>query len=459
MSSKQSFWKWNRTALAVLTPALLAMLLVLPSGALKAVKHSKKNGTNAPVVSRAQMELSQQMVRDAYTLSRGLEPRQRVALMTRLLYTMTPEIMADEKRRWAEELFGLAQQLPAGGAVEVDSSRDAAIATAAARLATYDADRALELLDAMPADPAGSQGAKLMAARLVFAGYMHHHGASGAQVLLEHGRRWSENGGFPYAATAPALAKLRPDEDAAEAYFRQELAIFKRGQEGISGVSDFAALLEQAVALEAISEESAEEAGQAVVVQLRKLTAGAGEAAATESGTTAAESLPLSDDQKQQVLEALNNVRVSAPKAYEATKRDAPGLLNIHVTRLAPKLELPKVDPALQASFHELADAMNEHRKPEALREVVGRGLKLVNDKYKEGECAECASPDAQSWALVALAAHAAPMTIGSQLNAIEEPFWRGYFLAIAAKQVGQPTKVADPTAKKIPGKEEAEPE
>ena len=50
-------------------------------------------------------------------------------------------------------------------------------------------------------------------------------------------------------------------------------------------------------------------------------------------------------------------------------------------------------------------------------------------------------------------------MTIGTQLNAIEDPFWRAYFLAIAAQQVGQPTRVADPTARRVAGKEEAEPE
>ena len=50
-------------------------------------------------------------------------------------------------------------------------------------------------------------------------------------------------------------------------------------------------------------------------------------------------------------------------------------------------------------------------------------------------------------------------MTIASQLNGIQEPFWRAYFLAIAAQQVGQPTRVADPTARRVAGKEEAEPE
>jgi hypothetical protein len=102
---------------------------------------------------------------------------------------------------------------------------------------------------------------------------------------------------------------------------------------------------------------------------------------------------------------------------------------------------------------------MREHRSPEATRELVNRCLKLINDKYHSGACANCSSPDAQSWALVQLSAHASPMTIGSQLRAIEDPFWRAYFMAIAAQQVGQPTRVADPTARKLPGKEEAEPE
>ena len=68
-------------------------------------------------------------------------------------------------------------------------------------------------------------------------------------------------------------------------------------------------------------------------------------------------------------------------------------------------------------------------------------------------------APDAQSWALVSLAALAAPATIATQLNGIEDPFWRAYFLAIAAQQVGQPNRVADPTARRVVEKEEAEPE
>jgi hypothetical protein len=93
------------------------------------------------------------------------------------------------------------------------------------------------------------------------------------------------------------------------------------------------------------------------------------------------------------------------------------------------------------------------------MHEVIARGLQLVNAKYKAGACADCASPDAQSWALVSLAALATPMTIATQLNGIEDPFWHAYFLAIAGQQVGQPNRVADPTARKIAGKEEAEPE
>ena len=59
----------------------------------------------------------------------------------------------------------------------------------------------------------------------------------------------------------------------------------------------------------------------------------------------------------------------------------------------------------------------------------------------------------------ISLAAYASPMTIATQLNVLEDPFWHGYFLAIAAQQVGEPIRVADPTARSLPGKEEAEPE
>jgi hypothetical protein len=409
-------------------------------------KHAKKAAKAAPAVSRAQMELAQEMVRNAYALGRGLEPRQRVALMTRLLYTMRPEVMAAEKKQWAEELFGLAQQLPRNDAVEVDSTRNAAIATAAARLAVYDSDRALELLDELPSQGGNQADPRTMAARLVFAGYMQRHGAlTGAQTLLAHGRKWGEQGGFPYAASATAMAKLRPNEDAAEDFFRQVLVIFERGQEGLFGMSDFGSFLEQSVAMEAISEEAAEEAGRSIVGRLRKLT---------ES-----QDIVLTPEQKRLVVEALNTVRVSAPKAYENARRTAPGLFEVRAERVVARVEIPKVDLGLQMAFRELADATRERRGPDAMHEVIARGLQLVNAKYKAEACADCASPDAQSWALVSLAALATPMTIATQLNGIEDPFWHAYFLAIAGQQVGQPNRVADPTARKVAGKEEAEPE
>ena len=68
-------------------------------------------------------------------------------------------------------------------------------------------------------------------------------------------RKWGEHGGFPYEASAAALARLRTDEDASEDFFlRWCLAVFARGQEGVFGVREFAGLLDRAVALEAISE-------------------------------------------------------------------------------------------------------------------------------------------------------------------------------------------------------------
>jgi hypothetical protein len=414
-------------------------------------KHSKgKAAKSAPAVSREQMELAQQMVRNAYALGRGLEAKQRVALMLRLLYTMRPEVMSAEKKQWAEELFWLAQQLPQTEATEVDSARNAAIATAAARVAVYDADRALELLDSLPPQNGRQADARAMAARLVFAGYMQLHGAPGAQTLLSHGRRWSEHGGFPYGASAAALGKLRPNDQAAEDFFRQVLLIFERGQERLYGVSDFASLLEQAVAMEAISEESAEEAGGSVVGQLRKLV---------ENHDTESRDVALTPEQERMAVEALGNVRISAPKAYENAQKNLPSLFALRATRVAVRVEIPKVDTGLQSAFRELEEAMRARRSPDEMHEVIARGLQLVNAKYKAGACAACASPDAQSWALVSLAALATPTTIATQLTGIENPFWHAYFLAIASQQVGQPTRVADPTARKVAGKEEAEPE
>jgi hypothetical protein len=445
--SRQLGLKWILGALLLLSALPATAQTVAGAQLVMVARRTKKSkvAKSAPAVSRAQMELAEQMVRDAYGLGRGLQPKQRVALMTRLLYTMRPEVMAAEKRQWAEELFGLAQQLPRNEAVEVDSARNAAIATAATRLALYDADHALDLLDSLHSENGNQADARAMAARLVFAGYMQHHGAPGAEALLARGRRWSEHGGFPYGASASALARLRPNEDGAEDFFRQVLAIFERGQEGLFGVSDFGSLLEQAVAMEAISEQSAEEAGQSIVGQLRKWT---------ENSDVA-----LTDEQKELVVETINDVRISAPKAYENARKNAPSLFAVHAARVAVRVEVPKVDEGLQTAFRELAEAMREKRAPGEMHEVIARGLQVVNSRYKAGACAGCASPDAQSWALVSLAAFATPMTIATQLTGIEDTFWHAYFLAIAAQQVGQPTRVADPTARKVAGKEEAEPE
>jgi hypothetical protein len=211
----------------------------------------------------------------------------------------------------------------------------------------------------------------------------------------------------------------------------------------LSGVSDFAGLLEQASAMEAISAESAEAAGRAVVAQLRTFAAGS----------------TLTGAQMEEMAEALNQVRLPAPRAYALARREAPELLEFRAAEVAPPVEIPVVDAGLQTAFQELAEAMREHDKPEEMRAVIARGLRLVHGRYRAGGCVGCLSPDAQSWALVSLAANAAPMTIASQLSAIREPFWHAYFLAIAAQQVGQPTRVADPTAHRVPEKEEAEPE
>jgi hypothetical protein len=289
---------------------------------------------------------------------------------------------------------------------------------------------------------------------------MQHHGAAGAQTLLAHGRKWSEQGGFPYSASAAALARLRPNEDAAEDFFRQTLMIFEKGQEGLWGVSDFASLLQQAAAMEAIFEDTAEEAGRAVVGQLRKFAEN--------------EDRPLTAEQKGLAAKALYDVRISAPKAYEEARGTAPGLLALRAERAAAVAEVPKVDVGLQTAFHELAEAMRAHMGyggkgtavatgarsgADELHAAIARGLQAVNARYRAGACAECVVPDGQSWALVSLAAYASPSTIATQLNGIEDPFWHAYFLAIAAQQVGEPTRVADPTARRVAGKEVAEPE
>jgi hypothetical protein len=197
--------------------------------------------------------------------------------------------------------------------------------------------------------------------------------------------------------------------------------------------------------MEAIYEDTAEEAGRAVMGQLRKLAGG--------------DPTALTSSQKVLVAKAVNDVRLSAPKAYAEARQSAPELAALRVEHSVPPLDPVRVDPDLQAAFHELASAMQEHRAPAELRAVIRHGVLIVNAKYNAGFCARCAGPDAQSWAFVSLAAFASPAAIAAELSGIEDPYWRAYFLAIAAQQVGQPTRVADPTARKISGKEEAEPE
>ena len=448
------------------------------------------------------------MARDAYALGGGLAPAQRVSLLTRLLYTLRPELMAAEKRRWAMELFEQAQRLPTERAATGTSGkplgssleRNQAIATAAARLAIYDSDGALQLLDTLPSQQGRREDARTMAARLVFPLYLRQHGAAGAQTLLAHSAEWGEHGGFPYAASAAALARLNGGGQTAEEFFRQALAVFERGDEGAFGIAEFGELLERAAAMEAISEDAAEEAGRDIVAQAAKLerarggdaaeaelkpgssgagsipaeaqdggkragvTQGAGETQAAPDAPEAAVSTslqaPLSEEAQQRLAAALNDVRLAAPKAYAQAVKQWPalaGLRPVHV--VAPVQEL-KVDAGLQATFAELAAAIGEHRGPEALNEVIRRGLGHVNARYRPGACSACLTPDAQSSAFVSLAAYGSPWTIGTQLKAaIDEPFWRGYFLAVAAQQVGEPTRVADPTSRHAFGKEEAEPE
>lgn len=400
----------------------------------------------APAVVRAQMALAQKMARNAGEMAAPLPLSQRVALLTRLLYTMRSDVMAAEKKQWAEELFTAAQQFPHSTPTEMEA-RNTALATAAARLALYDPEHALALLDALPPTE-GQRGdqpdARSMAARLLFAGYMQHH-PGGAGVLMEHARRWSTDGSFPYGASAAILARLRGDEDASEQFFRQVLTIFSKGDEGLYGTAEFAGLLQQAVSMEAILADTAEEAGRAIGAQL--------------SRHVADDQQVLAPPQEAMMLGALNNLRVSAPKAYAQLLLTAPALAGLRAPRAAAPQEPPPLDAEMETAFHELGETIRLHRGPEATRASVVSSIRLVNARYSNGACAECNAPDAQSAALVSLAAYAMPAAIAAQLNAIEDPFWRAYFLAIAAQQVGQPTRVADPAARKLPGKEEPEPE
>jgi hypothetical protein len=391
------------------------------------------------------MELAQKMTRSAHEMSSTLPLPQRVALLTRLLYTMRAEVMVTEKKQWAQELFTVAQQLPQQTPADVET-RNTALATAAARLSVYDADHALELLDGLPAVP-GPRGmetdARTMAARLVFAEYLHHH-PGGSAILMEHARRWSLAGSYPYAASAAILARLRGDEEASELFFRQVLSIYTLGDEGLYGTGEFAGLLQQAVSMEAILADTAEEAGRAISAQLGRHFA-AGEIVLTEA-------------QEAMVLSTLNKLRVSAPKAYEQLRLTSPALTGLRAPQVVPTPP-PALDAELETAFHGLGETIHLHRGPQATQAAVASAIRLVNARYSKGACVECAAPDVQSAALVSLAAYAIPASIAGQLNAIEDPYWRAYFLAIAAQQVGQPTRVADPAARKLPEKEESEPE
>lgn len=406
------------------------------------------------MVSRAQVELAQEMTHSAYSMSETLPTRQRVAVLSRLLYTMRPEVMAAEKKQWAEELFMVAQQLPVD-----DPSRDEAIATAAARLALYDCDRALSVLDTLPSQHGRRQDPRTMSARLVFASCLQRHGASAAPALLAHAKQWGEDGGFPYAASSAVLAKLSSKEDDAESLFAQALGEFERGREGPYGIAEFGGLLERAVAMETISEDAAEQAGEDIVKQSAAL-AGASAATATNSdlATASPEATPLTGDAQQQIATALGDVRLAAPKAYAQAAQQWPVLSHWRPAHMVTPVEDFRVDAGLQTAFNELAESMRQHSGPEALHDSIARGLEQVNQRYKTDQSTRIA-PDRQSWALVSLAAYASPNSIATQLRAIEDPFWHAYFLAIAAQEVGEPTRVADPTARHVPIKEEAEPE
>jgi len=440
------------------------------------------------------------MIRNSYEMGKILPLEQRVALISRLLYTLPPKVMADEKRQWAEELFKLAQLLPdpeSSQETAAESEQDAqaevtsvlregyrtqSIAIAAARLSHYDADRALELLDTLPPAGRDAPDARTMAARLVFAIYLERHGGAGAQRLLASARRWGEEGAFPYAASGAVLAVLREDENAAGEFFREVLAEFRRRREGWYGIRQFAGLLQRAVALESIGDESAEEAGRAVVGRLGQLAWKAGfqeqlaaqAAPATEAdgvapsaplAPTGGDPLLLSEEQRGSAAAVLSDVRLAAPQAYEEAKKNWPRLtaLQSRPEHSDPVLEWT-VDAEMQQAFIELATTPRVPSSQQALRDRIERSLLLVNARYAagarvEGKDGSGLLPDRQSWALVSLSAYRSPMTIEAQLKVIEEPYWHAYFLAIAAHQVGQPVRVADPTTNRVEGEDENAPD
>ena len=83
-------------------------------------KHAKAKP--APAVSAGADGVGAADGGNAYTLGRGLETRQRVALMTRLLYTMRPEVMAAEKSGGPRKCLDWRNNCRRAMAAEVDDA-------------------------------------------------------------------------------------------------------------------------------------------------------------------------------------------------------------------------------------------------------------------------------------------------------------------------------------------------
>lgn len=391
-------------------------------------------------VAHPSQTAAEQMLREAYELSRPLEAKQRVVVLERLLYVMPPEVLGADKRRWASELFEVAHVMPADDTA-AQTVRNTALATAATRLSIYDADRALALLDTLASERGEEPDARLMAARLVFPRYLQQHGVAGTKALLTYGKRWGESGGFPYTASLVLLSRLNEAKNVpkneATAYFQQMFVVFCDGHEGLYGLRDFANLTERSRALGIIDAEQSERAGQEIVRQLRQRL---------QQRTAAG--LGLANDELEQTSGIATSLTAASPLAWSRAERNYAELTRLPTPKAATPPTPAKVEPELQSAFRELSTALRNKNTSEQLQSQIDNALQLVQKRYDDSPCADCLTPDAQSQALIALAASAEPLDIAERLKAFRNAFWHAYFLAIAARQVGDPTQVIDPTAR-----------
>lgn len=406
---------------------VFSALLLFAVCANAATPKTKRKAPAEPPISPDQ---PRQMLLEAYDLTRDADPLHRCLVLQRLIYAPDRVASGNLRRKWADELYTLAHQIPP----EYSDKRALAESSATQVMVKFDITRALAMLDAMePGDLSSAPDHRAQAAGIVFPQIMNTQGIRGIPTLREHARVIGDGGIYPYLAMVVAVA--RDAEDGTDVY-HEAIKYASRGNDNLYGVSSFTLFVD--LAHPYVGKELTAQGATVAAVQLRRWVESHPEEIADDGSRAHLDNRALAS-------RAFHTLQRLSPQDYATLSEAHPELLR---TSLPPRgasnsatHQASNADPQDLANADEALTQASLTRNRQAASNAVQDGIAAIDRRFREGACGECLSPEGAATIFVRNAAKGSPRTIRTQLAGISDPYYRSMLLVTAANAMLEPAE------------------